>query len=491
MAGMSTSPDDRPPVGKPPWEGESFLQTVIETCVDLVLVHPFHKEGTPGRFVLVNGAACRSLGYTRRELLERTPLDLMLPHEVEDVEPEASSLRQDRELVFEKTLLAKDGTHLPVEIRTRLAETDQGDLAVSVARDLTHRLARERELLDMRAALLGTLDGLSSHIAVLDEDGVIVLTNKAWDDFAGANGSSAPAVGPGVSYLAACEASDEEDGPAMAEGIRAVRTGDVTEYSMEYPCHSDTEKRWFRGTVTRCAGGASQRVVVAHEDITTRRRYEATLRSLATYLQDNREHERRALARSIHDHIGQGLAALAMDLAAMKHADTEADLGDIADRMRRVIDAVSEDARDLYEGLRPPMLDLLGLEAAIEWQLGVTAASTAPTCHTELHAPAPSLPLGDRRATGLFRVFQEALRNVLRHADATEVWVRTHTADGVVLEVEDDGVGVSPSTLDASSSLGFAAMRELMAGLGGSLEVLPTPGGGTLIRARVPTDTRD
>jgi PAS domain S-box-containing protein len=124
------------------------------------------------------------------------------------------------------------------------------------------------------------LDSLSAHIAILDESGVIVFVNQTWREFAASNGAVGN-VAEGANYLRVCDSTggaQSEDAAAFAEGIRSVLSGQREEFALEYPCHSPTEKRWFIGRVTRFPDDAPPRAVVAHENITERKKAEEALR---------------------------------------------------------------------------------------------------------------------------------------------------------------------------------------------------------------------
>jgi PAS domain S-box-containing protein len=132
-------------------------------------------------------------------------------------------------------------------------------------------------------------DSLTAHIAVLDENGTIIAVNKAWRDFAAANPPVTGNVCQGADYLAVCDAAEGEDrlqALAFSEGIRAVMKGRQKVFSLEYPCHSPKEKRWFAGRVTRFAGPGPVRIVVSHENITERKLAEEGLRHYRAHLEE-------------------------------------------------------------------------------------------------------------------------------------------------------------------------------------------------------------
>ncbi len=141
-------------------------------------------------------------------------------------------------------------------------------------------LRAENQLLESERFARSTMDALTAHIAVLDEDGTILAVNKAWQDFALANPPVFRCSCGTTNYLFVCDAAQGEDRTlalAFADGIRAVSSGVKKEFFLEYPCHSPAEQRWFVGRVTRFEGPGPIRIVVAHENITERKKAEEEL----------------------------------------------------------------------------------------------------------------------------------------------------------------------------------------------------------------------
>ena len=140
--------------------------------------------------------------------------------------------------------------------------------------------AKEASREEFESFALSALNSLSAHIAILDESGTIVFANEAWRKFAGANDADSK-VAEGANYLLVCDratGAGSEQAAAFAAGIRAVLSGRQEEFELEYPCHSPTEERWFVGRVTRFVADAPPRAVVAHENVTERKRAEEELR---------------------------------------------------------------------------------------------------------------------------------------------------------------------------------------------------------------------
>jgi PAS domain S-box-containing protein len=233
-------------------------------------------------------------------------------------------------------------------------------------------------------------------------------------------------------------------------------------------------------------------------DITEQKRAEEDLRSsqeqfraLAARIEHVREEERAALARELHDELGQGLTALQIDLAWLDgHLRTAglADLPVLRDKIAAMVpraERLIETTQAISSTMRPGVLDDLGLVAAIEWLAADFEKRTGLACMATLPASDIALDLG--LAVVLFRIVQEALTNVIRHAKATRVEIRLRTTEGeLTLEVEDNGRGITPQQIADPRSLGLFSMRERAAALGGTVDFRSGAGRGTTVSVRVP-----
>lgn len=214
----------------------------------------------------------------------------------------------------------------------------------------------------------------------------------------------------------------------------------------------------------------------------------AELNEVYGHLQTVQEQERSRLARGLHDELGGLLLAARMDVTWLKQHARDAEPRTLAARVDRVLDALDQGIdlkRRVIEELRPTLLDNMGLVAAMRWQLDETCKRVGLNCDCHFPAEEPAIP--PRTAIALFRVVQEALANVQKHADAHNVEVRLELApDHFLLSVADDGGGIASAESARAHSHGLAGMRHRMSALGGTLTVATTPGGGTEIRAIVP-----
>jgi PAS domain S-box-containing protein len=219
-----------------------------------------------------------------------------------------------------------------------------------------------------------------------------------------------------------------------------------------------------------------------------RRRLDDQMRALHARIESIREDERTGIAREIHDELGQALTALKMDIAwvARRLADTD-DVRAKLSEMAGTADEIIQTVRRISAELRPGVLDDLGIEAAIEWQAEEFTRRTGVRC--EVRSQLGSLRLERHLATAVFRIFQEALTNVTRHASASHVEVVLRAEGGQLeLEVSDDGIGLPESA--RSTSLGLLGMRERARLLGGDCVVRRRLPRGTTVSLRVPIPER-
>jgi two-component system sensor histidine kinase UhpB len=211
------------------------------------------------------------------------------------------------------------------------------------------------------------------------------------------------------------------------------------------------------------------------------------LRSLSRHLQSVREEEKARIAREVHDELGSTLTALRMDLDWMaERLPTEMEpLREKRRAMVKLVEAAVAATRKIVTDLRPSILDDLGLAAAVRWQAGEFQKHTGVAI--EVEAPDTNDTVEREAALALFRIFQETLTNVARHAKASRVWVDLAVSkEGYVLQVRDDGAGMREKDLLKATSHGLRGMRERAQQFGGDVSVSSQPGRGTTLVASVP-----
>ncbi len=256
----------------------------------------------------------------------------------------------------------------------------------------------------------------------------------------------------------------------------------------------DGEKRLAEMRVAEIEHQGGPARLLSLRDMTDRRRIErdvrmsrARLRNLAERLHAVREEERTAIAREIHDQLGQALTALKMDLAWFleKLPCPPGPARERACSMEALVDSTLDIVRRLSAQLRPAILDDLGLEAAIEWQVQEFAKRTE--CESVLDLDASELDPQKRRDTVVFRILQESLTNIARHAKATRVKVALRKHEGrLLMLVKDDGKGITREQVNDPRSLGIIGMRERAGSLGGRVYLEPGSDGGTEVTLTLP-----
>jgi signal transduction histidine kinase len=231
------------------------------------------------------------------------------------------------------------------------------------------------------------------------------------------------------------------------------------------------------------------------DDITERKRAEEALHDSAARLQalsrrvvEIQEEERRHLARELHDEIGQVLSAISVNLHAAKAVCEPVAISRIEESIQ-IVDQATQQVRNLSLDLRPSMLDDLGLVPAVRWYADRQAQRAGFAVHFVVESSAPRL--STELATACFRVIQEALTNVARHARAQNVWIELRQVDlEVDLTIRDDGVGfdlvTARGTAVRGESFGLLGLRERVDLLGGRADIWSQPGHGTTIRAWFP-----
>lgn len=244
--------------------------------------------------------------------------------------------------------------------------------------------------------------------------------------------------------------------------------------------------------------GRDIRLVLSH-DITQKIEAEKKLkqslgqiRMLTGHLQEVREEERKNIARDIHDELGQQLTILKMDVAwIIKKLQNPGEI--LIAQLKGLLDTIDgtmKSVRRMCSELRPALLDDLGLIAAMEWQAREFEKNTGII--VELTLPAEALMLVPEIKTGLFRIFQESLTNVARHAQAREVKVNLQEEDkSLVLNIGDNGKGFDTSILNEKSTLGILGMEERSLMMGGKYVIESEPGKGTTVKVTVPVKRKN
>jgi len=337
------------------------------------------------------------------------------------------------------------------------------------------------------------IDTIPTMAWTVRPDGAVDFVNQRWLDYTG------------LSFEEEIEepnrAVHPEDLPrVMEKWLADMAVGKPSEDEMRLR-QADGNYRWFLvrtvplrdelGNIIKWFGTSTEIEDRKQAEDALRRSLDE-LRALAARLQSVREEERTRVARQIHDELGQALTAIKLESASLiRELPGEAkQRSNRAESIAKLADETIQAVRRISAELRPGILDDLGLAPAVEWV--AEEFQTRTGTKVQITLPAVDLAIDREHATALFRILQEILTNVARHANATQVNVRLVKEESVlILEVHDNGKGVSTEDLSSRRSLGILGMRERALLLGGELAISGSPAFGTTVTVRIPAAYRE
>jgi PAS domain S-box-containing protein len=316
-------------------------------------------------------------------------------------------------------------------------------------------------------------------------DGVVLEVNDSWTQ--GTGFAREEIINESIFKLAATMA------PAMIEKIRNLLRSPKPLVNLEVRFLSKDGREVIANTsAVLCELDHEPCYLWVANDITEQKHAEEVLRALSARLHSAREEEGARIAREIHDELGGILTGLKWDLEKIDNTlnghNDGSHLPEVHNRissMTGLIETTINTVRRIASELRPGVLDDLGLVAAIEWQIEQFQARSGLKCHWTNNAG--NIELSRERATAVFRILQEILTNVLRHARAANLYVKLgRDKDCFELEVRDDGQGITESQMRNTASLGLLGMKERALLVGGEVRITGEEGGGTTVLVRVP-----
>jgi two-component system sensor histidine kinase UhpB len=470
------------------------LREILDGAPDAVIV-----IDATGTIVQWNRQAEVIFGWSAGEAIGRTLIETIVPsryrgrHEpglthfafTEGGPREAAGVANQR---LEMTARDREGREFPIELAMTPIRQGPRQWFSAFVRDVSPQ-RRADEQLRFQASILRNV---RDSVIATDLAGRVEYWNAGAEEIFGYGAEEM--LGRTVDVL-----YPEEDRARLAADLAHILAGE-DQIGDWLGRRKDGRAVWVdvKTSLLRDAGGRAVGFLGVAKDITERKRAELQLdgshqglRDLTGRLQRVREQERAVMARRIHDELGQVLTALAMDVAWLE-ARLGARLPSLSNKCRTMAGQIEQAigrVRTLATELRPAVLDDLGLVPAIEWEIQQFTLRTGVECALDLPAPAPALD--SERATDVFRILQEALTNVARHAGAGRVEVRLWAgARRLELEVRDDGRGIGSAEAADRRSLGLLGMRERALRWGGAVEVGPRHGGGTCVKLTLPLGER-
>ena len=461
-----------------------------------------HSVNRKIRLVSVSDHWLAALGYERGEVIGEK-LSRFLTKESGDyleniVIPEFFKTGLVRDIPYQ--FVKKNGKTIDAIVSAIGERDEKGDIvrSLAVSIDVTQRklaeealkqakeeLSRysrdlERQVQKRTSEITGILKNTPSFVCIKDRNGRYILVNSRFEALFGI---SMEEIRKKTDYdifsepvADALRRNDQkvlsENGSIQVEEQFPLADGVHTYLSVKFPVYDET--------------GDPSGVCAISTDVTDLKKAQNQLRRLSAGIMENQEKERSAIARELHDELGQVLTALRMDSVWIMERlrDRFPEASERALTMRNLIDETIEEVRRMAVRLRPGVLDTLGLVDALEWFTSDFERRTEITCVFEQRHVAI---VTNNLATAVYRIAQEALTNVARHADANQVDVQLEAMDHrLMLTIEDNGCGFDASKLPESDGLGIAGMKERAALVRGELTVRSRSGNGTMVHFEAP-----
>lgn len=465
-----------------------LLDSVVESVPDAM-----YAKDRAGRYLMINSGGAGLFGMTVDEVIGETDDRLF-------TEEDAAGIREDDLRVME----SGDSVHFQEQARVHDGETRYFDVTkaalrdeegavvgvVGISRDITDRVrakqALERSEEKFEKLFQATPMGIA--LSTLD-DGTFLEVNEGFEALSGYSrgeliGNSALDLGIWL---------EEEDREQLAGAIRADGKARALDLELERKDGEVIQAEMFGEAIEiggrRCALTVTRDVTEQREHQRELARSKDKLEQYAAHVTAARERERKQLARDIHDELGQLLTGVRMKVGRLSRKSREGDDldPDEFEKIGELLERGVQEVRHLSTSLRPSALDQFGLLDAIRWQ--AERAADQFDLNLVVESSLGDVTLSGERDIHVFRVVQEALTNIGRHADAENVRIEIgERDDSLSVRVLDDGRGIGAGDLESSESHGVLGMEERAHVLGGEFSLSNRPGGGTEVLLEIPCD---
>ncbi|ROZ75442.1 PAS domain S-box protein [Ramlibacter sp. WS9] len=461
------------------------LTGLLDSAMDAIIMAD-HEQN----IVLYNRAAESIFGWSSAEMIGQ-PLTRLIPERyraghAEHVERFGATGVTSRRMGSRNVVygLRSNGEEFPIDASISHLDTPEGKAYTVILRDVTERVRAEQEQARMAQRLSGLLDSAMDGIITVDEQEKIVFYNRAAEKIFGWPGTQMLGQRLGALLPERYRASHHEHiRQFAATGVTSRRMGGST---VIHGLRATGEEFPMDASISQLDTPEGKLFTVILRDVTERVRAQQDLAAFAAQASAIREQEKSRVARELHDELAQSLTALKMDAIWSRdnlRDDAEGVRAKLED-MLAMLDASVAATRRIAADLRPLVLDDLGLVPAIEWLVQNFTQRTGVACGLDVD---DELELHEPYATAVFRIVQESLVNVGKHAKARQVnVVLDRTATEIRLAVTDDGVGFDTSAARKPASLGLAGVRERAQLVQGDVTVKSEQGGGTTVEARIP-----
>lgn len=464
-----------------PGNAAALLAGVLDSAMDAIITVDEQQK-----IILYNRAAEKIFGWPRQEVLHQS-LHRLIPDRFRQdhagyVARFGTTGATSRRMGTLNVIygLRANGEEFPLDASISHLDTPDGKLFTVILRDITERLQAQEEHLRLAALLDSAMDG----IITANEAQSIVLYNQAAEKIFG--WSSEQVLGQSLNKLIPerFRASHGAHIQRFSEtGVTSRRMGDGT---VIYGLRASGEEFPMDASISQLDTADGKLYTVILRDVTERVRAQEERSAFAAAVNAAREEEKTRVARELHDELAQSLTALKMDTIWVRDNTSPASgavTAKLAD-MLAMVDGMVASTRRIAADLRPLLLDDLGLLAAIEWLVHNFMQRTGVSCALSADE---DLELQEPYATAVFRIVQEALANVAKHASATEVAVAIDMLPGAIsLMVRDNGRGFATEAPRKPQSLGLMGLQERALLLKGSVDIHSAPGQGTRVEVSIP-----
>ena len=459
---------------------ENRYHSLVDQAADAIALFDSN-----GKILEVNNSASQLLGYSYDELMKMQLKDILTSDEISNNPIDYNLLEQGKSTIKQRKMKKRDGSVVTTEVNSKILPDGR---FLSMVRNLTDRIEAQEQIEKEKNLSNKIIDSLPGVFYFYDENGKFIRWNKQLEIVTGYSGNE-------IANLHPTQLFGGDDVPYIQQRIAKVFSEGSGDAEADFLFKDGSSKPfYFKAILVNFENRPC--LLGTGIDISDRKKAEKELndsykaiRKLTRHLQNVREEDRAHIAREIHDELGQQLTVLKMDVSWLNKKIVTAD--DIIKTkmkdMLTMLDETVKTVRRISSELRPSLLDDLGLVAAMEWQL--LEFKKRSKIKTIFLAPEEEIELSDTIKTGLFRIFQESLTNVVRHSDAKKLEVSLeHKDSNFVLTISDDGKGFDKDKIADKKTLGILGMKERTSMLGGSYEIASTAGKGTIVTVAIPMD---
>jgi PAS domain S-box-containing protein len=461
-------------------QSEAKYRSLVDQAGDAIAL--FDEKG---KVLEANDSASQLLGYSISELMNLSLPEILTQEDLKKNPVQFNLLKKGVTTIKQRKMKKKDGAVVETEVNSKILPDGR---FLAIIRDLSERIGIQKQIEKEKDLSNKIIDSLPGIFYLLDcTSSKIIRWNKRVETITGYSSEEIDTI-PYLDFI------DESDRKNLSEKLMEVLINGNSE--AEVNIRTKDGRRiayYFTGWLVNLEGNPF--IIGNALDISARKKAEQELdesyksiRKLTSYLQNIREEERTNIAREIHDELGQLLTVMKMDVSWLnKKIGTDAEVP-VKNKMKDLLDMIDgtvKTVRRISSELRPSLLDDLGLVAAIEWHL--IEFEKRVGIKTSFTDAADEVVLPDKVKTGIFRIFQESLTNVARHAEASKITVKMECKNNMfLLKISDNGIGFDKTKVADKRTLGILGMKERSEMMGGIYDIVSTPGKGTTILVKVP-----